>query len=218
MSANTGPLITAQKKLLTALTEHDPPGLAVYRLKLQHNAANGDRLVDLLAEGRAALMFLRNGWKVEMRDSPDLRLERDGEVLFAEVKHFHRKQQDELDEQTLNGATGGLFMPVGNQVEDGVEPWKQITAVAIKKVSQYDDSAPNILVVVSSSESLEMMAPSAAHEYDDEYRRTRNAALRKLNGIMLINTCSFVASGGYSNVEFESTRCAAVLEAVHSVN
>ena len=52
------------------------------------------------------------------------------------------------------------------------------------------------------------MAASAAHEFDDEYRRTRKDELRKLSGIMLINTRSLCLVPGYSNVEFEPTQCA----------
>ena len=84
-------------------------------------------------------MFLRNGWHVEMRERPDLMLERDGDIIYAEVKHFHRKLQDQLDEQAMNAETqDDLLMPIGDTVDlEGAPAWRQIADVAAKKISQY---------------------------------------------------------------------------------
>lgn len=107
-----------EEEYLTVLETLNPGGLAAYARKLRLNAGSPARLYDLLAEGRAALTFLRNGWRVEMRDSPDLMLERDGDVVYAEVKHFYRKLQDELDEQAMDAATDDdLLVPVGATVD-----------------------------------------------------------------------------------------------------
>src|SRR5229473_4849835 len=124
-----------EDEYLAALQALNPGGLADYARKLRRNAGNPRGVYDLLAEGRAALMFLRNGWHVEMRERPDLMLERDGDIIYAEVKHFHRKLQDELDEQVMNAETyddlDDLLIPVGDTMElEGVPPWRQVANVA----------------------------------------------------------------------------------------
>jgi len=62
-------------------------GLAQYERRLHHNAKSVSVLKDLFFEGRAALMFQRNGFKVTLREKPDLQLELDEEMVYAEVKH-----------------------------------------------------------------------------------------------------------------------------------
>lgn len=74
-------------------------GVDEYEQKLRGNARNQNKLDDLFFEGRAALMFLHHRWRVELRESPDLGLRLNGELLYAEVKHFYEKEQDRLDEQ-----------------------------------------------------------------------------------------------------------------------
>ena len=64
----------------------------------------------------------------------------------------------------------------------------------------------NILVIDSSSDSLEEMATSGANEYSDRVRKTPNEpALRRLHGIMIINVWGSV-DGGFSNVDFAMTK------------
>ena len=68
------------------------------------------------------------------------------------------------------------------------------------------DGSTNILVIDSSSESLEEMATSGANEYSDELRKTPNdLALRRLHGIMIINVWGSVG-GGLRNVDFATTK------------
>src|SRR5579862_358171 len=131
-----------------------------YELKLLNNSTNPAQVINHLSEARVALMFIGNGAKVRMRDSPDLMIEWLGELFYAEVKHFLRKEQDEIDERAEKDARG-LFVTVGNTFPtEKKRPWEQISDVASKKKNQYVDGATNILAIESSSESLEDMATS----------------------------------------------------------
>jgi hypothetical protein len=155
-------------------------------------------------------MFLRHGWQVMFRESPDLQMAFAGAVLYAEVKHFQEKEQDRLDEQAMSEATDEL-VPIGDlTATEGIPAWKQLANVAVRKVPVYMQDAPNILVVESSSESLELMAASAIHEYDDELMISGNPLMGRLNGIMLVNTGWERLGQGGGNVEFSQTSHAAV--------
>jgi hypothetical protein len=164
-------------------------GIEQYERRLKENAGNEEVFNDLLFEARAALMFLHYEWRVVLRESPDLELSPNGELLFAEVKHFREKEQDRSDEQAMRATN--KFVRTGDLSKtEKSEPWEQIVAVAIKKAKagQYIEGAPNILVVESSSGSLDLMASSAAHAYDEATSKSADQSLRRLNGIMLTNT------------------------------
>jgi hypothetical protein len=187
-------------------------GIEQYEQRLKENAGNQEVLNDLLFEGRAALMFLRYEWRVVLRESPDLELSLNGELLYAEVKHFREKKQDVLDEQAMLDATDEL-VPIGDLREtEKSQPWEQISEVAVKKAKddQYIEGAPNILVVESGSGSLDLTADSAVHAYDDEASKSGDLRLRRLNGIMLINTRSTAFRPSPWNVQFCTTSHAAV--------
>lgn len=175
-----------------------------YERKLRQNAPNHVQVTNHLSEARVALMFLENGAQVTMRDSPDLKVEWCGESFYAEVKHFRRTQQDELDEVALRTANGE-FIAVG----DPVRRYKEMCAVARKKKEQYIADALNILVIDSSSDAIlpaDDMARSAVNEYDEEVRKTpQDLALQRLNGIMPITAWG---SDGLNlrNVAFAFTR------------
>lgn len=141
-----------------------------------------------------------------MRESPELMIELVGELFYAEVKRFLRKGQDTLDELAERNARA-LFVRVGDTFPtEKREPWEQIADVALKKRNQYVVGAANILVIDSDSEALEGMALSGANGYDAEVRRSPDdAALRRLNGIMIINVCQSI-SVQYGNVDFAVTR------------
>lgn len=177
-----------------------------YERKLIQNTGDPIKVKDLLSEARVALMFAQHGAVVTMRDSPDLKVEWTQEFLYAEVKHFHEKEQDRIDDQAMQGA-GNLYVPVGDTFQrEGKHAWKQIADVAMRKKHQYQAGAVNILVIDSSSDSLMLMAPSAVNEFDELLLKTpSDAALRRLNGIMLITNWGSV-SGGFRNVQFSPTR------------
>jgi hypothetical protein len=82
--------------------------------------------------------------------------------------------------------------------------------VAIRKAPVYMEGFANILAVVSDSECLDLMAESAAHEYDERTLASGDARLRRLNGIMLVNRGRTSFRPLPSNVEFCQTRHAAV--------
>lgn len=190
-------------KYIAQLRAEGIAGVDQYEQRLRNNAKNSAVLDDMFFEGRAGLLFRHSGFTVTLRERPDLQIGLNNEVVYAEVKHFQEKEQDKLDEQAMLQATD-LLVPIGDlSATEGVPAWKQIANVAIKKVSQYMDNVPNILVVESGSESLELMVTSAAHEYDDEVLRSRDSRLRRLNAIMLVNTRSIgFGATGPCNVEF----------------
>jgi len=190
-------------QLVTQLRGKGAIGVEQYEVKLKSNAKNIAVLDDLFFEGRAALLFLNNGFKVTLRDSPDLKIELDNEVVYAEVKHFREKEQDRRDEKAMS-ETRELLVEIGDTTAtEGSAVWEQIAVVAINKVDQYVMNAPNILIIGSSSDSTSSTLSSAAHEYNDRVRKTNDPRLRRLNALMLVNCClyGFGNSGPY-NTEF----------------
>jgi hypothetical protein len=165
-------------------------GFEQHEHKLTDNLRNLSVLNDLFLEGRAALMFQRNGFRVVLREKPDLQLELNKEIVYAEVKHFQRKEQDRIDEEAMRKASG-LLVPIGDTTPTEGDPvWKQIANVAIRKASQYMEGAANVLLIESSSESLEMMLATAVNEYDDEIPRRSDPRLRRLSAFILVTSSS----------------------------
>jgi hypothetical protein len=190
------------QQYINKLRDAGVSGIDQYELRLRNNAKTSV-LYDLFFEGRAALMFQQNGFHVTLRESPDLRLELDKEVVYAEVKHFKEKEQDKIDEQNMSEAVDELVLIGDLTATEGIPAWKQITDVAIGKVDQYIDKYPNILVIESSSDSLELMADTAVHEYEVVVCKCNDPRLLRLNAIMLVNTgLTFFGSKGPHNVEF----------------
>ena len=190
-------------QLVTQLRGKGAIGVEQYEVKLKNNTKNIAVLDDLFFEGRAALLFLNNGFKVTLRDSPDLKIELDNEVVYAEVKHFREKEQDRRDEKAMS-ETRELLVEIGDTTAtEGSAVWEQIAVVAINKADQYVTDAPNILIIESSSDSTSSTLSSAAHEYNDRVRKTNDPRLRRLNALMLVNCClyGFGNSGPY-NTEF----------------
>ena len=190
-------------QLVTQLRDKGAIGIKQYEQKLKNNAKNIARLDDLFFEGRAALLFLKNRFNVTLRESPDLKIELDNEVVYVEVKHFGEKEQDRIDEKAMS-ETKDLLVPIGDTTAtEGSAVWEQIANVAISKADQYVINAPNILIVESSSDSTSLNLSSAADVYNDRVRKTNDPRLRRLNALMLVNCClyAFGKSGPY-NTEF----------------
>jgi hypothetical protein len=179
-----------------------------YELKLRRNAPNVTQVTNHLSEARVALMFIENRDRVTMRDSPDLEIEWLGVKFYAEVKHFNRKEHDEIDEAAMRRAPGEVLIVGDTARLEGRSSYQQMSDVARKKKRQYVDGAINILVIDSSSESMlpaEAMARSAVKEYDEELCKTpHDVALRRLYGIMLITSWGSVGWNS-RNVGFEMT-------------
>jgi hypothetical protein len=201
MSTNTTTLIAELRQL-------GVHGVDQYEQRLLDNASNPEVEGDLLFEGRAALAFARHGFKVTLRESPDLQLELNGEVLFAEVKHFREKEQDLLDEKAML-ETEDVLVPYGDTIPtEGKSPWTQIVDVAIKKAcqDQYVLGAPNILVIENSSPALELTLSTAIEDYDAEVVRSKDKRLRRLNTIVLVHTYGITfGSSGLYNIEIAHT-------------
>lgn len=186
-------------------------GVDQYEARLRDNAGNPDTLASLFCEGLAALMFLRNDWEVTLRERPDLELRLDGHLLYAEVKRFCEKEQDRLNEQAMLDAPDDLLVRLDDPTQtEGKTAWEQIVDVAVKKVPVYIEGAPNILVVVSDSECLDLMVSSAVHEYDERVLASGDARLRRLNGIVMVSRGRLTLRPVPSNVEFCRTQHAAV--------
>ena len=190
-------------QLVTQLRGKGAIGVEQYEVKLKNNAKDIAVLDDLFFEGRAALLFLNNGFKVTLRDSPDLKIELDNEVVYAEVKHFREKEQDRRDEKAMS-ETRELLVEIGDTTAtEGSAVWEQIAVVAINKADQYVTDAPNILIIESSSDSTSSTLSSAAHEYNDRVRKTNDPRLRRLNALMLVNCCLYdFGDSGPHNTEF----------------
>jgi hypothetical protein len=181
-------------RLITELRKEGIAGLPEYERKLRNNAGNIEVFKDHLFEADAALMFSCHGFKVTMRDKPDLRIELDGEVAYAEVKHFREKERDQIDEQAMRDSEDlvptGILTPT-----ERYEAWKQLAGcepsedykgVAIGKVNQYKEGAPNILVIATDSNSVDgSILPTAVHLYNGQ--AFSDPCLRKLNAFMLID-------------------------------
>jgi len=178
-------------------------GVEQYEQKLKNNIKNIAVLDDLFFEGRAALLFLNNGFKVTLRDSPDLKIELDNEVVYAEVKHFRKKEQDRIDEKAMSEAKG-LLVPIGDTTAtEGPSVCEQIVEVAISKGDKYVMNAPNILIIESSSDSTSLNLSSVAHEYNDKVLKSNDPRLRRLNAFMLVNVGLYgFGASGPRNTEF----------------
>jgi len=184
-------------------------GVPEYIKRLWANA-NSANFGDFYLEGRAALMFSKAGLDVTIQDSPDLALKFNNKVFYAEVKHFREKEQDKIDAARMSGA-GDLLVPYGDTVPlEGKHACDQVYDVAKKKIGQYKEYAPNILVIESSSTSVEdINIPTVIDTINQDVHSGKCPGLAKLNGILL-------ASGWYNisqqwrNVHFFRTSNPAV--------
>lgn len=171
--------------LIAELRKEGMAGLGGYERRLQDNAGNEEVFRDLLFEADAALMFSHHGFKVTIRERPDLRIDWNDEAVYAEVKHFREKEQDRTDEQTMQMSED--LVPIGILTPtEGCEAWEQIANVAIGKVDQYKEDAPNILVVATDSNSVDgSILPTAVYLYDE--KANDDPRLHKLNAFMLMD-------------------------------
>lgn len=178
-----------------------------YETRLRQNAGNLPNLNNYLSEAVAALMLLDYGAEVTMQDRPDLAAVLKGERFYAEVKHFNRKAQDDLNDEAERTAPEFEFVLLEDTTRtEGKSPYRQIADVAIKKADQYREGEANILIIDSDSETLHLMARSGAQEFsDDKQREPPESPLHRLNGIMLITSLVGVRGGPW-NVDFALTR------------
>jgi hypothetical protein len=194
-------------KHITQLRGAGAAGLDEYETRLRYNAGNPDTLANLFCEGRAALMFLHNGWQIALR----LQLGLHGDVVYAEVKRFCEKKLDRLNEQVMSDASDDFLVRLDDPTQtEGKTAWEHMVNVAIKKAPVYIEGAANILVFESDSECLDLMVDSAAHEYDRRALESDDLRLRRLGGMMLVNRGRISGRPIPTNVEFCQTQHAAV--------
>lgn len=146
-------------------------GIPEYIKNLQANS-NSPNFEDFCLEGKAALMFARVGCSVTIRkraEPPDLALRFNNEQLYAEVKHFRLKKQD--------------------QYSDTVPPaWEQVYNVAKDKIKQYKEHYSNILVIENNDDRIEELdIPTAIDSINEDVRSGKYSGFAKLNGILLIS-------------------------------
>jgi hypothetical protein len=204
--------------LMAQLKKEGIAGLEGYEQRLSASTPAMENFKDLLFEADAALMFSRHGFKVTMRDKPDLRIELNGEVAYAEVKHFREKEQDRIDERAMWDSED--LVPVGI-LSGQPDPWWQIVNVAIGKEEQYVEGAPNLLVIASDSNAVDgSVLPTGVHLYNQEAARSgANSPLCRLNAFLLVDMVIEVWTGmGSRNVYFCPTAYATVPISAELVN
>lgn len=162
-------------------------GVPEYKQKLMDNSASAN-FKDFLLEGRAALMFRQAGFRVTLREAPDLALKFNSEQLYAEVKHFRLKEQDLIDNAKMS-EIGDRLVPYGDTVPlEGKPAWEQVYNVTKSKISQYKENAPNILVIESSSDCIDdVIIPTAVDMVSEAVCSGKCSGLGKLNGILLVS-------------------------------
>jgi hypothetical protein len=139
--------------LIVELEKDGIAGLPEYEQRLRKNARNTKVLTDLLFEADVALMFARHGFKVTIREKPDLIIEWDGELVYVEVTHFLEKKQDRIDEQAMRNSED--LVPVSILTpKEGAEAWEQVTKKATDKIAKYQEDGPYILVIATTSNSV----------------------------------------------------------------
>lgn len=90
-------------------------GVDAYQKTLRNNSGNAKQVVNFLSEAVTTLMFLGHG-DVLMDDNPDLFVTLRAETFYAEVKHFNRKEQDDLDEEAERNAPELELVSIGETV------------------------------------------------------------------------------------------------------
>lgn len=202
-------------QLITELSKEGIKELPDYEQKLRDNSGNVDVFNDLLCEAETALMFSHYDFLVTMQESPDISIERHGKLAYVEVKHFRKKEQDIIDEQSMRESED--LVPVGILTPtEGAEAWEQIVDVAICKVNQYREDAPNILVIATSSNSVNgIKLQTAANLYNE--KASSNPRLHKLNAFILIDQ-QIVFLSKPKNVYFCKTASAATPLSIKMAN
>ena len=163
-------------------------GIPDYIKRLQYNSNNEDVFQDLRLEGTASLIFAQANCKVTIRESPDLALKFNNKQLYAEVKHFRKKEQDKIDDAKMSGLDDESELePYGNTFPlEGKHAWEEIYDVAKKKLHQYKENAPNILVIESHSSSIDdSIMSTAINIIDEDVRSGKCPEFDKLNGMLL---------------------------------
>ena len=183
MDRSKNDIITSMRISLEKAHVH---GIPEYIKKLQANS-NSENFADFYLEGIASIMFSQAGFDVTLREAPDLALKFNNEQFYAEVKHFKKKEQDRRDDARMS-EPGDLLVPYGDTFPlEGKYACDEAYDVAKKKIKQYKEHAPNILVIESSSACIEdLEITSAIDMINEDVRSSKCLEFAKLNGILLI--------------------------------
>jgi len=175
------------------LSEHRVLNAQTYIKKLEGNLNDSLQFEDLKYEGYAALVLRCCGFQVEMRDSPDLCLRLDADRLYAEVKHFRRKVQDDHDQNRMEKAPPELLVDYGK-----VDAWQKVFEDIKDKVREYNKEQPFIIIIGSSSEhGIEDYEIERAVNYAQKPKaRSDHPELEKLNGILFFSAETRLGDGG----------------------
>jgi len=172
-------------------------GIPEYIKKLQGNSNNKENFEDFRLEGTAALMFSQAGFDVTLREAPDLALRFNNEQFYAEVKHFRMKEQDRRDAARMSEPGDELELYGDTVPLEGKPAWEQVYGVAKKKIDQYKEQALNILVIESSSTSIEdLEINKTRNKINEDVRSGKCLEFAKLNGILLITVDWYNISQG----------------------
>ena len=206
--------------LMAQLKKEGIAGLEGYEQRLSASTPAMENFKDLLFEADAALMFSCHGFKVTMRDKPDLRIALDDEAAYAEVKHFREKKQDRIDEQASRDSEDLVTVGI---LPEQPNPWQQIVKVAVDKAKQkqYVDGAPNLLVIASESNAVSGLAlPTGVALYNQETAKSgANSPLRRLSAFLLMDMVNEAPTEtGIRNVHFHPTTYATVPISAELVN
>lgn len=192
------------------LREANIDGVTEYIVRLSSNWADCGRRGDYVAEAEAALMFAGCGFRVSMRDRPDIGLVACGEDVNAEVKRFRFKAQDQQDSVAL-AAAGNRLVAYGDPSElEGSPSWMQIFDVVCRKAHSLPEGMANLIVIRSASphcvEELDVM--SAGNEVDERLRTSPDCALKRVSGLVLMSMNSHARDGNvfYFPIEHASLR------------
>jgi len=136
------------ERVLAQLEQAGVQGVHVFIKKLRDNVNNPSTVQDLFVEADAAVTFRAHNFGVTMQDRPDLVLEYDDHIVYAECRHYQEKTGDSHDEEKLaRYREFGILQEYGTPavIQD------QILTDLDEKAREFDYHAPFIIVLKSSS-------------------------------------------------------------------
>lgn len=164
-------------------------GIDAYEAKLHSNRLNQRVLLDLIVEGNVAWVLAKAAFRVTLRDRPDLRVDFGDFTFFAEVKHFRRKTQDDIDDARLRGSGIRLVQYGDTRATEGVAAVDQLVSVANRKARQCSIDHATILAIQSSSANCieETEVDDAAQQLREEAATDVRGSVARLAGILFLS-------------------------------
>ncbi len=133
-----------------------------------------EALGDFAREGLTAATLREGGFRVAMREAPDLDVALGAARFHVEVARFRRRQQDDIDEAKLRGATQtGRLTDYGSPQECSEQVFRKLR----EKAARFPKDRPGVVAIYTDSphqiEQLEVS--SAMASFNDDLRRGRIA-------------------------------------------